>query len=150
MACGTACAVAIIFAISTLLFPLLLNTKIIKSYKRELPVAAQRALKVATREGAGLAFEGLVLGMIAGAFLVLLSGKMGKMSGVCVLAATAFVVQFMYYMLSPKSEWVLRHLHTPSERHGWLRMYREYQKAYYGSILAGIIGAGLLGYGLCP
>ena len=137
------------FAISTLLFPLLLNIKFIKSYKRELPVAAQRALKVAKKERSGLAFEGLVLGMIAGAFLVLLSGKMRKMSGVCVLAATAFVVQFMYYMLSPKSEWVLRHLHTPAERHGWLRMYREYQKAYYGSILASIVGAELLEYGLC-
>ena len=103
MACGTVCAVAIIFAISTLLFPLLLNKNVIKSYKRELPVAAQRALKVATKERAGLAFEGLVLGMIAGAFLVLLSGKMSKISGVCVLVATAFVVQFVYYMLSPKS-----------------------------------------------
>ena len=118
-------------------------------YKRQVLGVFGGVLKVATKERAGLAFEGLVLGMIAGAFLVLLSGKMGKMSGVCVLAATAFVVQFMYYILSPKSEWVLRHLHTPAERHGWLRMYREYQKAYYGSILAGIVGAGLLGYGLC-
>lgn len=149
MACGTACAVAIIFAISTLFFPLLLNRKAIMGYKREFPIVAQRALRAATRERAGLAFEGLVLGMIAGMFLVLLAGKMGKMSSVCTLAATAFVVQFFYYMLSPKSVWVLKHLHTPGERHSWLRLYREYQKAYYGSIIAGIVGAGLLGYGLC-
>ena len=149
MACGTACAVAIIFAISTLFFPLLLNRKAIIGYKHNFPIAAQRALRAATRERAGLAFEGLVLGMIAGMFLVLLGGKMGKMSSVCTLAATAFVVQSLYYMLSPKSVWVLKHLHTPGERHSWLRLYREYQKAYYGSIVAGIVGAGLLGYGLC-
>jgi hypothetical protein len=66
-----------------------------------------------------------------------------------VLASIAFVVQFFYYMLSPKSVWVVKHLRSAEQRRDWLRVYRAYQKAYYGSIAVGVIGAGLLGYGLC-
>lgn len=147
--CGTACFVAMIFALSTLLFPLLLNRVIVGDYRLRLPPAAQIALKTATKERAKLAFQGLVLGMIIGAAAVLLSGKMGKVTGVCVLASIAFVVQFLYYMLSPKSTWVVKHLRSTEQRNDWVRVYREYQKAYYGSFAVGIIGAGLLGYGLC-
>jgi len=147
--CGTACFVAVVFALSTLLFPLLLNRGIVGGYRSRLPPAAQVALKAATKERATLAFQGLVLGMIIGAAAVLFSGKMGKAMGVCVLASVAFVVQFLYYMLSPKSVWVVKHLRSAEQRKDWLRVYREYQKAYYGSIAIGVVGAGLLGYGLC-
>jgi hypothetical protein len=149
MVCSTSCLVAVVFALSTVLFPLLLDKAFVKGYKNELPVAAQKALKVATAERSVLAFQGLVLGLIFGAILVLLSGKMARMASVCVLAASAFVIQFLYYMLSPKSTWVVKHLHTPEEREGWVRMYRHYQKAYYGSLALGVAAAGLLGYGIC-
>jgi hypothetical protein len=147
--CGTACFVAVVFALSTLLFPLLLNRGIVGDYRSRLPPAAQAALKVATKERAMLAFQGLVLGMIVGAIAVLLMGKRGKAAGVCVLASVAFVVQFLYYMLSPKSAWVVKHLRSAEQRKDWVRVYREYQKAYYGSIAIGVVGAGVLGYGLC-
>lgn len=147
--CGTACFVAVVFALSTLLFPLLLNRGVVAGYRSRLPPAAQAALGVATKERAMLAFQGLVLGMIVGAIAVLLMGKRGKAAGVCVLASVAFVVQFLYYMLSPKSAWVVQHLRSAEQRKDWVRVYREYQKAYYGSIAIGVIGAGVLGYGLC-
>jgi hypothetical protein len=147
--CGTACFVAVVFALSTLLFPLLLNRDIVGGYRARLPPAAQVALKAASKERATLAFQGLVLGMIVGTGTVLLLGKMGRAMGACVLASIAFVVQFLYYMLSPKSVWVVKHLRSTEQRKDWLRVYREYQKAYYGSIAVGVAGAGLLGYGLC-
>jgi hypothetical protein len=147
--CGTACFVAVVFTLSTLLFPLLLDREVVGSYHSKLPPAAQTALKAATKERSMLAFRGLVLGMIVGAVTVLLLGKTGKAMGVCVLASIAFVVQFLYYMLSPKSAWVVKHLHTTEQRKDWVKVYREYQTGYYGSIAIGVIGAGLLGYGLC-
>lgn len=147
--CGTACFVAVVFTLSTLLFPLLLDQGVVGNYRSRLSPTAQTALKAATKERTMITFQGLVLGMIIGAVAVLLLGKTGKAIGVCVLASIAFVVQFLYYMLSPKSAWVVKHLHSTEQRKDWVKVYRQYQTAYYGSIAIGVIGAGLLGYGLC-
>ena len=49
----------------------------------------------------------------------------------------------------PKKEWMLNHLKTDEQKEQWLKVYRAFSWNYHLSIALGLVGAGLLGYGLC-
>ena len=52
-------------------------------------------------------------------------------------------------MLMPKKEWMLNYLKTDEQKEQWLKVYRAFSWNYHLSIAIGLVGAGLLGYGLC-
>jgi hypothetical protein len=69
---------------------------------------------------------------------------MNTTSLVCTVVATAFITNYFYYMLSPKSDWMLNHMNNKEEIKAWLLMYREMQFNYHMGLVLGIISAGLL------
>ena len=75
--------------------------------------------------------------------------KMSKMSMVCLTASTVFVVQYFYYILSPKSDWILLHLDTAEQKEKWLNIYRSMQYNCHISVALGIVAAGALAYSFC-
>tara|TARA_B100000524_G_scaffold8462_1_gene5172 strand:- start:957 stop:1361 length:405 start_codon:yes stop_codon:yes gene_type:complete len=75
--------------------------------------------------------------------------KMSKMSMACIIASTVFVVQYFYYILSPKSDWILLHLDTAEQKEKWLSIYRSMQYNCHISVALGIVAAGALAYSFC-
>ncbi len=71
---------------------------------------------------------------------------MNTQSKVYITIVVTFLTNYFYYILSPKSDWMLDHLHSPEEIKLWLKMYTEMQYNYHMGIVLGIIGAGILGY----
>ena len=71
---------------------------------------------------------------------------MNTTSLVCTVVATAFITNYFYYMLSPKSVWMLNYMSNQEEVKSWLLMYREMQYNYHIGLVLGIIAVGILGF----
>tara|TARA_B100001093_G_scaffold250134_1_gene239640 strand:- start:20643 stop:21047 length:405 start_codon:yes stop_codon:yes gene_type:complete len=75
--------------------------------------------------------------------------KLTKMSMICTTASTVFIVQYLYYILSPKSDWILLHLNTQEQKERWLDIYRTMQYNCHLSVALGIIAAAALSNTFC-
>jgi len=57
-----------------------------------------------------------------------------------------FVTNYFYYVLHPKTEWMLAHINTKEQNIAWLTMYKEMQYNYHLGLALGIIGVGVLAF----
>ena len=68
---------------------------------------------------------------------------MNNFAIVCTVMATCFLTNYFYYILSPKSDWMLNHMNSPEQVKAWLLMYREMQYNYHMGLVLGIIAVGI-------
>ena len=159
MICGWTCFIASMFIIANILFTFLMNKhgKVAK-YEDSLDEKQRTIYKNIVNERKNLALQGYGLGLgLSIGFLVgrhfLLKRKnsllKASVSGLCFTVAITFIVQYFYYMLMPKSDWMLLQLSDEEQKRQWLEVYRAYSWNYHLSMLLGLAGAGLLGYGIC-
>jgi hypothetical protein len=60
--------------------------------------------------------------------------------------ATCFLTNYFYYILSPKSDWMLNHMGNQKETSAWLEMYREMSFNYHAGLAFGIVAVGILAF----
>lgn len=72
--------------------------------------------------------------------------RMNNTSLVCTVMATCFLTNYFYYMLSPKSDWMLNHISNSEQVKAWLQMYREMSYNYHAGLVLGIIAVGVLAF----
>ena len=111
----------------------------------------QKRYEKITKERISISYYGYGLGFILSLFIIFynikLKGvKMKTFSLVCTVMATCFLTNYFYYMLSPKSDWMLNHVNSPEETKAWLHMYREMSFNYHMGLALGIIGAGFIAF----
>jgi hypothetical protein len=76
-----------------------------------------------------------------------LKGKrMNNVSLVCLVLSTSFLTNYFYYMLSPKTDWMLNHVNNKEQTQAWLLMYRDMQYNYHLGLVLGIIAVGVLAF----
>ncbi len=159
MICGWTCFVAAMFIIANILFTFLMDKHgAVKDYQESLDATQKKVYEKIVNERKNLALQGYGLGLgLSIGFLVgrhfLTKGKKSllsaSVSGLCFTVAITFIVQYFYYMLMPKKDWMLHYLNTDKQKEHWMKVYRAYSWNYHLSIVLGLVGAGLLGYGLC-
>ena len=117
-----------------------------------LSEAQQQAYKKIVGERWRIFLSASVAGLVAGfAAVYALQTSNNRVSGTasgCVFLATAFVVQYFWYMLSPKSDRMIRHL-TRDQIQEWDSLGISYQRTYHFGLLLGLVGYFLLGNGMC-
>jgi uncharacterized membrane protein YkgB len=140
--CKSTCLISIMFIVGNIIFSILMKNSNVKN----------QASKKIVEERQKLAIQGYIAGIIVGLLLVALKiyifKNLSKTEGFCIMVASTFVVQYFYYILMPKSDYMIVHLDTKEEREQWIKTYRTYQFNYHLSIFIGIVGAGLLGLSL--
>ena len=57
----------------------------------------------------------------------------------CVITATAAFIHYMYYTLTPKSDYILNHLTSKKQNKAWLEMYKHMKFKYHSGFLFGIV-----------
>ena len=159
MICGWTCFVATMFIIANLLFTFLMDKHgLVKNYQESLDETQKKMYEKIVNERKNLAMQGYGLGLgLSVGFLIgkhfLTRSKKSllntSISGLCFTVAITFIVQYFYYMLMPKKDWMLNYLKTDEQKEQWLKVYRAFSWNYHLSIAIGLMGAGLLGYGLC-
>ena len=152
MACVISCMVSAIFIIGMIYFYNMTDkSEIVKHYKSSLSSDLQKRYDKISKERLMISYQGYAFGVILSLGIIFYNlkikgKKMTNTSLVCTVIATAFVTNYFYYMLHPKSDWMLNHIGNPEEVKAWLQMYREMQYNYHMGITLGIIGVGIFAF----
>jgi hypothetical protein len=159
MACALSCMVSAIFVIGMIYFYNMTDkSEIVKHYKSSLSSDLQKRYDKISQERLMISYQGYTLGVVLSLGIIFynlkikgttngsFASKMSNTALVCTVIATAFVTNYFYYMLHPKSDWMLNHLQNKEEIRSWLQMYREMQYNYHMGLTLGIIGVGILAF----
>lgn len=152
MACSISCMISAVFVIGMIYFYNGTDkSEITKRYKEILSPKLQERYERITNERRNISYYGYVLGVLISLVIIFynlkIKGvKMNTISLVCTVMATAFLTNYFYYMLSPKSDWMLNHMDNQEEVKAWLQMYRGMQYNYHMGMALGIIAVGVLAY----
>ena len=152
MACAISCMISAIFIIGMIYFYNMTDkSAIVKHYKSSLSSDLQKRYEKIKNERANISYQGYALGVILSLGIIfynlkIKSSKMNTTSLVCTVIATSFLTNYLYYMLSPKSDWMLNHMSNQEEVKSWLLMYREMSFNYHMGLTLGIIGVGVLAF----
>jgi len=152
MACTISCMISAIFVIGMIYFYNLTDkSEIVKHYKSSLSSDLQKRYEQITKERTNISYQGYILGVILSLIIIFYNLKIRRSSMntsalVCTVVATAFVTNYFYYILSPKSDWMLNHITNKEEVKAWLLMYQEMQFNYHAGLVLGIIAVGILAF----
>jgi uncharacterized protein YacL len=152
MACAISCMISAVFIIGMIYFYNMTDkSEIVKHYKEKMPSDLQNRYEKISKERMKISYYGYILGFILSLFIIFynlkIKGvKMNTFSLVCTVMATCFLTNYFYYMLSPKSDWMLNHINSPEQVKAWLQMYREMSFNYHAGLALGIIGVGIMAF----
>lgn len=152
MPCTISCMISAVFIIGMIYFYNMTNkSEIVKHYKEKLPSNLQKRYENISEERRKISIHGYILGLVFSLFIIfynlkLKGQRLNTTSLVCTVMATCFLTNYFYYMLSPKSDWMLNHINNPEQVKGWLLMYREMSYNYHAGLAFGIIGVGILAF----
>jgi hypothetical protein len=144
--------ISAIFVIGMIYFYNLTDkSEIVKHYKSSLSSDLQKRYEQITKERTNISYQGYILGVILSLIIIFYNLKIKRSSMntsalVCTVVATAFVTNYFYYILSPKSDWMLNHITNKEEVKAWLLMYQEMQFNYHAGLVLGIIAVGILAF----
>ena len=154
MACTISCMISAVFIIGMIYFYNMTDkSKIVKHYKDSLPSDLQKRYENISKERRNISLYGYGLGLIFSLLIIFynvkfrhISFKNNTFALVCTVMATCFLTNYFYYMLSPKSDWMLNHITNQEQTKAWLLMYREMSYNYHMGIALGIIAVGILAF----
>jgi len=152
MTCTISCMISAVFIIGMIYFYNRTNkSEIVKHYKEKLPSGLQKRYEIISQERMKISAHGYILGIILSLFIIFYNIKfkgerMNNTSLVCTVMATCFLTNYFYYMLSPKTDWMLNHITNSEEVKAWLQMYREMSYNYHAGLALGIIAVGFFAF----
>ena len=112
MVCSISCSISFVFIIGMIYFYNASDkSNIVKQYKSTLPIELQQRYEKITDERRKISYQGYILGLFLSIIILFynIRIKMHSISLVCTVMATCFLTNYFYYMLSPKSDWMLNH-----------------------------------------
>jgi hypothetical protein len=150
MVCGITCFFALAIIASMFAMTLLTkNNPHVLNYKKSLSPELQVIYDKIVDERANISMTGYAIGLFVSIVFIFFSSYTRKLpiSGmVCVAVLISFIIHHLYYMLSPKSKYMVSYLQTKEEKENWLKVNRSMQFNYHVSFLLGITGVGVLAY----
>lgn len=151
MPCTLTCSLATIFIICMVYFANATHqSQISQKYQAQLPPNLQELYKKIAKERLQIYYFGYVLGLILTIIIIIYNKtanpkqKMTLFTITCLTIAVSFITSYFYYILSPKSAWMLDNIKDPEQTKAWLQMYRHMQIYYHFGLVLGIIAVGLI------
>lgn len=152
MPCKISCSISLIFIVGMIYFyNATSENQIVKKYKSTLSKPLQKIYDKICMERRNISIQGYILGLILSFGIIYYDLKIKKtrlnnISLICIVVATCFLTNYFYYILHPKTDWMLNHLDTKKENKAWLQMYRTMQFNYHLGLVLGILAVGLLAF----
>lgn len=125
------------------------NNTIVKKYKGSLSEDLQKKYDAISRERMMISCQGYILGFCLSLLIIFYNLQIKGVKNfplVCTVMATCFLTNYFYYILSPKSDWMLNHMSDKKETTVWLEMYREMSFNYHAGLVLGIMAVGILAF----
>ncbi len=150
--CSISCMISAVFIIGMIYFYNRTDkSEIVKRYKETMPVELQKRYEKISKERMMLSYYGYGLGLLFSLIIIVFNvkvkaNKMSTFPFVCTVIATCFLTNYFYYILSPKSDWMLNHTTNQDQVKAWLVMYREMSYNYHAGLALGIIAVGIFAF----
>ena len=155
MVCPTSCIVAGAFIVSSIFVSLRVDKSTLKDPLFQLLSDGnkQRYLRIAD-ERKNIYLKGFGLGFILSiiALFILNNNKMFKVTklmNICFVLATSFTVNYFFYILHPKTDYMVLHLNDGEEKKAWLNIYKTMQFNYHLGFALGLVGMIFIGNSFC-
>jgi len=159
MVCANSCMFASIFLIANIymMFSCVNDTN--KSeFKKTLTSKQKEIYEKIISERKNIYYGGFALG-IALSILALYIGEnylffidkknKATLPKVCTIATITFITNYFFYILYPKSDYMLLHLTNKAQIEGWLAIYKKMQYKFHFGFVLGIIDITIYAYGFC-
>ena len=155
MVCTTSCIIAGAFVISSIFVSLRVDKSTLKDPLFQLlsNENKQRYVSIAN-ERKNIYLKGFGLGFVISllALFILNNNKMfkvNKLVNICFVLATSFSVNYFFYILHPKSDYMVLHLKDDEEKQAWLNIYKTMQFNYHLGFALGLVGMIFVGNSFC-
>jgi hypothetical protein len=159
MFCGNICIIAFVFLIANIYVMFSTENIAKQEFYNTLSGDQKNIYKKLIKERKNIYYCGFILGIILSIVFVLIlkskiafynifnnKSKSAKTSVVCIVGAITFVTNYLFYILYPKSDYMLNHLTDKSQIKGWLAIYRKMQYKYHFGFVLGIVAVTLMCY----
>jgi uncharacterized protein YacL len=152
MPCSGTCLLATALIIAMIYFQnATTKSKIVQEYKKQLPSNLQNLYEKLSAERLRINYYGYTLGLVLSLIIIIYNynskrNKLTNTSLVCLVIVVSFFTNYFYYILSPKSTYMLDHINSPEQTKAWLAMYREMQYNYHMGFVIGVVAVGVLAY----
>ena len=148
----TSCFVAAILAVALLgatFFTMSMSKEQTEILRRVLsPEKAQMYEKLA-KERANIYMTGLMIGVVLALIALYYARPTNMFHRVMMSLAIVMVSSVFYYTLTPKSDYMIRHLSSEKENRAWLEVYRGMKTNYVWGFVIGSAVAVPLAYSYC-
>lgn len=143
MNCDIWCIIAFVF------ISIFISSQIVKSKKkifsnfiRELDSNQTKIYLNIIQERSNIFTKGLLLGLIIScliAYYVYNTKKCKIINVFCIFIGITLLTTTIFYMLYPKTKYIIPYLNTSKQRIYWINIYKTFNRYKYISIIIGII-----------
>jgi len=156
MVCAISCAIAFVLILANV-YCCSLGSKnqVIKDLISKLSPENQERYRKIANERRSIYFTGLFLGFIISMLLIMccrsyfLTSNGSRGGLLCMVGAVTLSVNYFYYILARKTDWMVLHLQSPEEKEAWLKVYHTMQYNYHMGLVLGILAVIAIGNSLC-
>ena len=139
------CIIAVVFLIANIFTIISCNSDNYKQNFKNLLTKQQNLIyEKITTERTIIYYSGYALGIILSILTIFIMTKIMKIklattSLVCIIGAITFTTNYLYYILYPKSDYMLLHLNDKKQIEEWLKIYKKMQFKYHFGFVLGIV-----------
>tara|TARA_B110001450_G_scaffold45573_3_gene42168 strand:- start:981 stop:1451 length:471 start_codon:yes stop_codon:yes gene_type:complete len=146
MICGTTCIIALVFLIANIytILSCANDKKDKQNFLNVLSNEQKNTYEKIINERKTIYYIGYIFGILLAIFAIFIIKKVLKirfnnMSLVCLVGSIVFVTNYLFYILYPKSDYMLLHLSDKRQITEWLKIYRKMQYKFHLGFVFGII-----------
>ena len=150
--CTVTCFIAFVIVVAMIIMTVMVsNDSFIKNYRDKLPIDIQNEYDRIVSERQQIYFTGYLIGFVIAIFSIIFSinvlkRKIQVSMMVCLTVVISTVINYFYYILSPKSNYMIELLKTDQQRQEWLQVYKSMQYYYHFSFVLGAVAVGVFAY----
>ena len=153
MICKTSCLIASIFIVSMIYKIFFYDEKILNSFNDVLDNKQKEIYIKIINERRRIYLNGFGLGFLLSLIFIFLKAKQNikiqKIPFVCITIIITYLITYFYYILTPKTTYMLEHLNNQNQVNAWLNVYKKMQFNFHFGLLLGLIGVGFLSISVC-
>lgn len=150
--CSITCLFSAVFIVAMIFMTNSMSTnQTIKTYEHQLTPELKKTYNEIREERTRLFYFGYIFGFALAIVIIayntqIKKNKMSWQSMVCLTVSVAFITNYFYYTLTPKTKWMLDSIDNKDEARAWLKMYKSMQTYYHGGLAFGVIAIGLFAF----
>lgn len=147
--CTITCFIALVIVVAMIIMTFMVsNDSFIKNYQSKLPADIKKEYERIVAERQQIYFTGYLIGFVVSIFVIIFVMKMRMpvSTMVCLTVVISTVINYFYYILSPKSNYMVELLKTDQQRQDWLKTYKSMQYYYHFSFVLGAVAVGVFAY----